>query len=326
MGDVATAMGLWRARGQRPVACRDGSGCWVVHEHLSYVRLPTALGAPDDAASRELHWHRFAPLVSYAEPAAADGHDANALFYVCSDAAYDVERLSRKARRDVRHGLRSVTVRRMDFDELARRGHPALADTCGRNRMAASTPVTFAADCRLRGRFATEAAWGAFADDEVCAWVTTHRVGANVDLGAVAMVWERRSLCATYALVYEVVRSALRDTGAAQVGYGLSSLQRESRAASLHQFKTWLGFEAFPVRRIFEPHPLLRPLVLRPLLDLAGRALARVPESRFTNKLRGALDLMRGGSPVAVATAGHAPSPTAPGEPAGESPGEHDHV
>jgi hypothetical protein len=324
MGDVATAMGLWQERGQRPVACRDGSGCWVVHEHLSYVRLPTALGGPDDEARHELYWHRFAPLVAYAEPAAADGRDANALFYVCGDAAYDVERLGRKARRDVRHGLRSVSVRKVGFDELARHGHPALADTCARNRMAAPTPETFAADCRRRGRFATEEAWGAFAADEVCAWVTTHRVGTNVDLGAVAMVWERRSLCATYALVYEVVRTALRETGAVQVGYGLSSLQRESRAASLHQFKTWLGFEAIPVRRVFAPHPLLRPFVRRPLLDLAGRALARAPESRFTNKLRGALDLMRGGPSVAVEAA--PPDAALPPVAREESPGEHDHA
>jgi len=295
MADVVDAMAYWTARGQRPVACDTGDGCWVVHEHVSYVRLPTALGAPDPRARHALHWRRFAPLVSYPVPARPDGTDANAAFYACRDRDYDVERLVKKARRDVRHGLRSVTVRTLDFPDLALLGHPALVDTLARNRMAAPSPASFAADCRLRGRFACERAFGAFAGDELVAWMTTHRVGAVVDLGAVSMLWDRRSLCASYALVYTVTRAALRDEGASHVGYGLSSLQQESRAASLHQFKAWLGFEALPVRRVFELHPLLRPLASRPLLDLARHALGYAPDTRVSRKLRGVVDLMRGG-------------------------------
>jgi hypothetical protein len=118
------------------------------------------------------------------------------------------------------------------------------------------------------------------------------------------MLWERRSLCASYALVYTVARAALRDEGARHVGYGLSSLQQESRAASLHQFKTWLGFEALPVRRVFELHPLLRPLASRPLLGLARHALVYAPDTRMSRKLRGVVDLM-GDAPAAWPTPRH---------------------
>lgn len=297
---IDEATGVWQALGRRPVASRDGSRNWVVHEFGAYVCVPPAIGLPDDDARRELFWRRLAPLVSWVASAAPDGHDVNAMLYVCADPSYDLARLCRKTRRDVRHGLRAVTVRRVTFDELAQRGYPALQDTALRNRWAHLSLREFEDECRVRSRFSTEEAWAAFAGEELCAWVTTHRVGARVDLGCVSMVWRHRSLCATYALVYEVVRANLREKGATEVLYGLSSLQRESRVASLHRFKTWLGFTAVPVRRAFELHPLLRPLARRPIFEVAARALAVAPASRFTRKLQGVVDLMLG-VPSAIA-------------------------
>ncbi len=278
------------ARGQRPVACSDGTS-WIKNERYSFVRSIGALGGPDARERRILFWERWAPLVSFIEPAGAE--DGNALFYSCGERAYDVERLPKKSRRDVRRGQRAVDVRRIDFHELARLGYPAWADTRARNRAGVPPPSTFVSDCRLRARFECQAVWGAFAGTTLAAWMTTHRVRDRMDLGGVIIDWQHRHLCASYALVYTVVRAALVEEGVAHVGYGLSSLQAESRAESLHQFKMWLGFDAVPVVRRFELHPLVATLKRPWALDAAGALLARAPQHRMVRKLRGALLLMR---------------------------------
>ena len=261
------------------------------NERFSFVRSITALGPPDAHARRALFWRRFAPVIAYAvEPR---GAEPNALYYVCRDRGYDLERLPRKSRRDVRRGLRAVEVRPVGFDVVARDGYRAFAETRARNQAGAPDAAAFAADCRLRAGFASQAAWGAFADGALVAWTFTHRVGAHVDLGSVALDWDRRALCAPYALVYTVTRHALVEDGATTVAYGLSSLQKESRLESLHQFKLWLGFDAVPVRRLFELHPLLAPLSPPWALGLAENLLAHVPPHRRVRKLRGVLSLLR---------------------------------
>lgn len=281
----------WEARGQRPVPCTNDGSCWVRNERLSFVRSITALGPPDARERHLLFWRRFTPLVGYVVE--ASGAEPNGVYYVCRDRDYDVERLPRKSRRDVRRGLRAVEVRRIGFDEVARHGYAAFAETRARNRAGVPDLAAFAADCRLRAAFACQAAWGAFADGALAAWMFTHRVGGHVDLGSVSMDWDKRALCASYALVYTVTRHALVEDGARVVAYGLSSLQGESRIASLHQFKTWLGFEAVPVRRCFELHPLLAPLATPWALGLADQLLAHAPAHRAVRKLRGVMSLMR---------------------------------
>jgi hypothetical protein len=233
----------------------------------------------------------LAPVIAWVD--GNTGDKPNALLYSCSDGAYDLDRLPKKSRRDVRRGLRSVEIRRIDFSELARLGYSCLVDTRTRNRAGVPTPSEFDADCRLRERFACQAAWGAFAGKQLCAWTTTHRVRDRVDLGGVAMLWEMRTLCASYALVYTVTRHALLDCRVPRVGYGLSSVQPERRAESLHQFKTWLGFLASPVRRRFELHPLAAALRAPWALELAQQILAGAPQGRAIRKLRGVLSLLR---------------------------------
>jgi hypothetical protein len=281
----------WKARGQHPVPCTDGGSCWVRNERFSFVRSITRLGPPDDRERRLLFWNRLTPLVGYAIEASET--ELNANYYVCRDREYDVERLPRKSRRDVRRGLRAVEVRRISFDEVARSGYCSFAETRSRNQAGAPDAASFAADCRLRAGFACQAAWGAFADGALVAWMTTHRVGAHVDLGSVSLDWEKRALCASYALVYTVTRHALVEEQADCVAYGLSSLQEESRIASLHQFKLWLGFRAVPVQRCFEPHPLLSPLSSPLALRVASYFLAHAPQHRAIRKLRGVVSLMR---------------------------------
>lgn len=285
----------WEARGQTPVPCTHDGSCWVRNERFSFVRSITVLGPPDARERRDLFWRRRTPVIAYAvEP---NGDEPNALYYVCRDRAYDVERLPRKSRRDVRRGLRAVEVRRIGFDEVAKDGYRAFAETRARNHAGAPDAAAFAADCRLRAAFASQAAWGAFADGALVAWTFTHRVGTHVDLGSVSLDWDQRALCATYALVYAVTRHALVEDGAACVAYGLSSLQEESRIESLHQFKLWLGFDAVPVRRCFELHPLLAPLSPSWALRLAEGLLAHAPPHRRVRKLRGVLSLMRRSAP-----------------------------
>ena len=76
--------------------------------------------------------------------------------------------------------------------------------------------------------------------------------------------------------------------------YGLSSIQADTNAAGLHEFKRKLGFEAKPVHRAFAIHPLLMPLVNRVTQRGVSAMLALRPGSRMLKKCEGLLSTVRG--------------------------------
>lgn len=292
VGTADSDVEYWYARGQRPVPCSTGGASWIRNERWSFTRSIDDPGAPDARERQLLFWQRWAPVVSWIDTVDGDA-DGNALFYACDDRAYDVARLPRHGRRDVLRGLGAVEVRRIGFHELARLGYPAWADTRARARALVPPPSAFVEDCRVRARFDCQEAWAAFAGSALVSWMATHRVRDRLELGVVSFDGQARESCARWALVYEITRHALVEDGVARVGWGVSSLEAESRATSRHRQKISLGFAARPVRRRFELHPLLASLHRPWAIDAAGALLSRAPQHRMVRQMRGALSLMR---------------------------------
>ena len=97
------------------------------------------------------------------------------------------------------------------------------------------------------------------------------------------------------------------------VSYGLSSIQEVNRTATLDYFKKKVGFEARPVHREFQFHPLLRPLV-NPLTYWIARGCSKArPHNRTLRKAVGLLAASLG-KPVRIDTPALASPDSQPGE------------
>jgi hypothetical protein len=104
------------------------------------------------------------------------------------------------------------------------------------------------------------------------------------------------------------------------VSYGLSSIQEVNRTATLDYFKKKVGFEARPVHRAFQFHPLIRPLV-NPLSYWIVRACSKVcPQNRTFRKAAGMLAASLG-KPVRMDTPGAASPHSQQGEDRDVEPG-----
>jgi hypothetical protein len=123
-----------------------------------------------------------------------------------------------------------------------------------------------------------------------------------VEIGGFSMDDDSR-LRANNGLVHLVLTHFLVERGFRTVSYGLSSVQDSGDREGLHRFKLKAGFQAVPVARVFEVHPLLRPFANRLSLRVARLMLRAIPGNRRLRKASGVLSRLieeqstwRGGS------------------------------
>ena len=90
-------------------------------------------------------------------------------------------------------------------------------------------------------------------------------------------------------VIYYAVHHYLVEREFRVVDYGLSSIQADSKAAGLHNFKLKMGFESVPVHRAFVVNPLLRPFANSVSWRLVNRMLKFSPQHPMLKKAEGAL-------------------------------------
>ncbi len=81
--------------------------------------------------------------------------------------------------------------------------------------------------------------------------------------------------CPNNGLLHFALDHCLAQGRCRVVSYGLSSIQEVNRTATLDSFKKKVGFEARPVHRDLQFHPLLRPLV-NPLTYWIARGVRKL--------------------------------------------------
>lgn len=173
--------------------------------------------------------------------------------------SYDLDMLGKKARYDVRQGLKKCHIARISFQQLADEGWPLLADTLERQRRTGT--ITFG-DWRLLCMAAAKLpgfeAWGA-------------QVGK--DLGGSALTFQmedcsyilyqqshRKYLSAKVnnALCFVLTQKMKMRPNVSLIHYGLHSLDAPG---SVDQFKFRMGYTAKPVRQRVVFHPWLKPCI-----------------------------------------------------------------
>lgn len=281
-------------RGTRVLPGAPGT-FWVSHETGSVMRLPIFHTAPPARREiREVLWRAPAALASYLlEP--DDRHPANAWLYLCTDRTYTLDKLVPAARRNVRRGLRELGIGPITPEQVLAHGAPAFCDTRRRNGLSDGTPEEFHRQFGVRAGCPGHLFWGAWRDRQLAAFLSIIQVDDWMELIGFSMT-THLSLRPNDAMVFRVLSHYLSEGTCRVVSYGVSSIQADSSRAGLHTFKRKLGFEARPVHRAFDAHPLLRPFANRLTLWGVKAALRLRPGDRSLRKACGVLACMVGES------------------------------
>jgi hypothetical protein len=271
-----------------------GSQAWIQYPRGVLLRFPLDCTAPvEQGACSALLRERGVWLLNHLV-APDDAHPANCVHYVSHDGGYDLQKLDRQARQNVRRGLKAFDLRLCTWEEWAGKGFQAYAETEARHGYGAD-PRTFA---RMVGRWKGSPLyeiWGAWQGEELAAWLTVLKVD---DWAMVDLVRARTTALSgrpNNALLYVAGRHALVEERRRYVTLGTSSLQLGANEQSMHRYKVDMGYEAVPLRRVFVSHPTYRPLLESPAMSWAWDRLARTfPRSAPLRKVAGMARLLSG--------------------------------
>lgn len=261
---------------------------WARFNFGGMMRLPRHHLVPP--TSDELHqvlWHGPATVASYLlEP--DERHPANTWLYLCTDQGYALEKLAPEMRRNVRRGLRELTIAPLTFDQVLSHGAQAFCDTRRRVGLSDGTLEEFHQRFSAR-RIPEMVNLGAWKDSQLAGFLSILEVDDWVEINANFSMDSLRQYRASDTLLYSALCYYLVERKCRVVSYGLSSIQADSKVASLHRYKKKVGFEARPVHRAFVPHPLLRPLANWLTLWGVNTTLWLKPEDQRLKKARGLL-------------------------------------
>jgi hypothetical protein len=295
-----------RARQGSRVLPGDAGTFWVEHEARGLVRIPPFLvGPPARGEVRQVLWASRCAVATYLLPPDAM-RPANAWLYLCTDQAYDLDKLVPAVRRNVRRGLRELTVTALSPADLLAHGAQAFADTRRRVGLADGTPREFTRRFRLRAACGGHSFLGAWNADRLAAFLSLTEVDDWVEIEGSFSVTELLPLRPNDALMYRALSQYLVEERRRVVAYGLSSIQAESNAVGLHAFKTKMGFEARPVHRAFALHPALTPFANRLGQVGLGVLLWLWPHQRQLKKAEGVLASVLGDARLPAASAAEA--------------------
>jgi hypothetical protein len=242
-----------------------------------------------------------------------DGHLANAWLYLCADNEYTLETRPSEMQRNVRRGLRDLSIVPVTGDELLEHGSRAFCDTRERNGLDDGTVAQFRRYFGYHVGRPGRAFLGAWKDGTLVAFLAMVRVDDWMEFISFSMS-STLAHRPNDALIYTALSHYLVTQKCRVVSYGVSSVQAETSAAGLHRFKRKLGFEAIPVHRAFVVHPALRPLANRVTLNAAHTLVNRIlrfrPREPRLKKLGGVLACMLGARWMMEAAEGRLPRET----------------
>jgi hypothetical protein len=283
--------------------------CWIRVHRWGRLRYPPNLVAPvSEDERRELFRDQRALIIAaHQEPWGRQA--ANAYVYLCRDRGYDVGKLSANNRSKARRGLRRYEVRPVTAEEILAKGYRCTADRLIRNGLRPPSLRSF--QLRWQGMMPSPYLefWGALAEGELAAYLVLRRCDRWVEIVSTGSANSHLKNYPNHALFVTVLTHLMTGEDVESVSYGISSVQLDSRADTLHSFKLSLGFEAVPVVRFVGVHPILRPLmngITRMLLRAADRWR---PGSLVVKKARALVEMLAGGetAPLPGSSGGSTP-------------------
>jgi hypothetical protein len=195
-------------------------------------------------------------------------------------------------RRNVRRGMKELTIGALDGDALLAAGGTAFCDTRARNGLSDGTVAHFVQRYAKHARCRGHVYFGAWKNEQLAAFLAVIEVADWAYIEGCFSMNAWLSLRPNDALLYRALSHYLTKRRFAGVCFGSSSAQAGSNVAGLHAFKTKVGFVPRPVHRACVLNPIVRPFV-NPLTHRFISALLRLrPKDRSLLKALGMMGLV----------------------------------
>jgi hypothetical protein len=271
-----------RRRGYRVV--RTQSSYWYEVSPRVYQAFPYHwVIEPREKELKRLLRQNNAIALRYSTPVAAPRGKLS--YHVVSEGAYELESLPRRARQNVRRGLRYATVERIPMSRLATEGWGLRLDTLERQgRAEAENEAWWRRVCETAQDLPGFEAWGAIRNGELVASFLAFTCDSCFMLPYEQSATSYLKLRVNNAIFFAVTHEALQRDGVSQVFFCLQSLDAP---ASVDDFKFRMGLTAKPVRQRVVFHPWLAPLFSRASQAVLQRLVCRYPDSPTWAKAEG---------------------------------------
>lgn len=247
-----------KKKGIRTLSGKCGT-MWTRYESAALVRVPAFDTEPvSQQEARQLLWQSRAAVMNFPlEP--DEMRPANAWLYICRDHSYAVDKLASEVRRHVRRAQGSLRIEPLEKEVLLKHGFQAYRDTRTRLGLSDGSFGHFLKRFEVYSSNPGHYAVGAWKGDKLAAFVSLIVVDKWVVIEGSFSATPELALRPNNGLAHYVLDHFLVKRDFQTVSFGTSSIQESSQESGLHDYKVRIGFEAKPIHRAFELHPLLRP-------------------------------------------------------------------
>jgi hypothetical protein len=174
---------------------------------------------------------------------------------VCLDKGYSLDSLDRRARQNVRSGMKNCLISALPLEQVADEGWGLEGDTCNRQgRNSQYTRELFRKRILSARDLPGFEAWGAVIRGRLAAFILAIKMGETMELLSQACGSEFMKLRVNNALAFAVTREFMTRQDITAVFYTLQSLDAP---ASVDEFKFRMGYSAKPIRQRVVFHPFL---------------------------------------------------------------------
>lgn len=248
-------------RRQGHVIQQTTSSFWVQVGSLIYQAFPYHwVIEPDETELQQFLQKNKALGLRYSTPIEAPAGAAS-YHVVYGQAEYLLSNLPKKARYDVRRGLKKVTIEPISFARLADEGWPLRAETLVRqNRVGAENQGWWQRLCRSTRGLPGFEAWAASANGQLVASIIAFTCDDCCTILYQQSATDYLKYGVNNALCYVFTHEMVSRPTISSLFYSLHSLDAP---ASVDKFKFRMGYRAKPVRQRVVFHPWLEPIFNR---------------------------------------------------------------
>ena len=166
---------------------------------------------------------------------------------------FSLGQIPKKARYDIRKGLRIFQIKQIDFSTMANEGWTVRVETLRRQaRARAETKLWWENVCKSADKLPGFECWAAYSNGIMAAAAFVFRCDDYYTILYQHSRSEMLRLGVNNALAYIITSEMLSREGVKYVFYGLQSLDAKP---SVDQFKFRMGFKALPIRQTVLLHP-----------------------------------------------------------------------
>lgn len=213
------------------------------------------------------------------------GNGAASYHVVYEKPEYSLSSLPKKARYDVKRGLKNARVEPISFERLANEGWQVRLETLVRQgRTDAESKEWWRRLCRCAHGLPGFEAWAAIIDRRLVATLIAFTCDDCCSILYQQSRTKYLSSCVNNALTFVFTGEVLKRKPGSRLFYGLHSLDAPH---TVDTFKFRMGYTAKPVRQRVVFHPLVEPFFKSGTHKLLRRAANRWPERSFLSKTEG---------------------------------------